>query len=180
VCKISLGSVFNSKSSYDQLALTSLENFIADVLLRGNIINCEELIIVEGQSAFRLCINLTVLSVDGNLKDALLRSALSALSEVQLPTPVISNKNNVKLDFASITRKISVKNAVPVTLGIFEEIYFVDPTSQEEGVMDGSLMCVVDPLDGTVYYSELDSNGISKQSLTEMYSVCKSFSMHNQ
>jgi len=93
---------------------------------------------------------------------------------VKLPA-AISSPTGVELDFGrafpyccsffllilyglDVTRKLTVVPVIPVTIGVFEDYYFIDPSLQEEEAMDGYLSCIINPVDGTICYSVMVSN----------------------
>jgi exosome complex RNA-binding protein Rrp42 (RNase PH superfamily) len=52
-------------------------------------------------------------------------------------------------------KTLTTNFVVPFTIGIFGEYQIVDPTLDEEMVMDGVMFCVIHPGSGVEVFSEL-------------------------
>jgi exosome complex component RRP43 len=151
----------NGKTSMPTEA-SVLESFVRRTLLQSGIVELSDLCIQEGKSAWKILISIVCLNHDGNMEDAAFLSAVTALSNTQLPRIVISsqgivylkdvddNRNNTTDD----TMKLAVDSfdkstlklrciPVPLSIGMFDGKLLVDPSGEEELVLDGILTLIV-------------------------------------
>ena len=139
-----------------------LESFVKRSLLSSNLVDLEELGLEEGKSAWKVHVSCVVLNHEGNIVDACILGAVSALLDLRLPLVKFVTKNGKEIvqllstddgpspDAMSDERKGAQLNLntipVPLTVGIFEDKMLVDPTMEEEDVCDGMITVIVDAL----------------------------------
>jgi len=136
---------------------------------KGSILDLEQLGIEEHKSAWRIVVSIMVLNYDGNIEDAAFLAAVAALKDTVLP-PVKTvrdvNGNEILAldsDFQDMEltalKEVKMRGKqiqldcipIPLTVGLFimnddeKENYkiLVDPTGQEEEVLDGIMSIVV-------------------------------------
>lgn len=176
---VGLGPVC-SASRYEQRGKSSdaykLESDLLAVMNDGDVIDLAQLCIERERFAYRLCVAVTCLSDAGGLFDAALLSVVTALADTALPTPSII-AGEVCVSFAE-TKPLALKyRPVPITLGIFEGNYLVDPHADELGVVDVVVTSAFHP-DGTVaYWTHVDRSGkgLSQTELLAAVRACGTY-----
>jgi len=141
-----------------------LESFVKRSLLSSKLVDLKELGLQEGKSAWKVHVSCVVLNHEGNIVDACLLGAVSALLDLRLPLVKFGTKNGKEIvqllgtdcDQSKSTgtmndgRKgvqLNLKTIpIPLTVGIFEDKMLVDPTMEEEDVCDGMITVIVDAL----------------------------------
>jgi len=66
-----------------------IESFVQRTLVRSGIVELSDLGIQEGKIAWKLVVSIVCLNHDGNIEDASLLAALTALSDTKLPPTAI-------------------------------------------------------------------------------------------
>ena len=133
---------------------STVESFVQRTLLRSGIVDLSDLCIQEGKCAWKLRVSIVCLNHDGNIEDAALLSAVTALSDTKLPATVISSDGIVSIANDSendedgknllSSRPLKLRYVpVPLTIGMFDGKLLVDPSSEEETVLDGLLTVVM-------------------------------------
>jgi exosome complex component RRP42 len=111
-------------------------------------IDVKRLCIEHGKRAWSVNVDICTLNADGNVYDACALAALVALSQTRLPAidPITQTINYQEKtnEFLELTCK-----PVAVTLYKIQDQIFVDPTSQEENLLDSRLTITVKE-DGTI------------------------------
>jgi exosome complex component RRP43 len=125
-----------------------IESILNELLMIGKIVDLTQLCIIPGKCAFRLCVHILCLSHRGNLLDAAIIGAISALKGVKLPEPVFAGGNvsvtrarTKQLEVLSSGR--STQTVVPISLGLFDGQWLVDLEEGEELLMEANLTCVL-------------------------------------
>ncbi len=119
---------------------------LARVVDRGvresEMVDLSELCLVEGKSVYTVFIDVNILNVDGNLFDATSYAVVSALRTAKMP------KFEVDGDKVSNTGKVIAvpvrKTPVSITIAKIGESLVVDPTDEEEAVMDARITLTTD------------------------------------
>ena len=107
----------------------------AYVSVSAQVLDREELCVTEGQAAWKLRLDVTCFSHDGNLTDAALIAATAALQDVHIPELVLNESGHFCSDPSRVPRPLRLsKLAVPLTCGVFDGAVMVDPTDEEERV----------------------------------------------
>lgn len=137
----------------------SLQSFVKRTIISSNMIDLKQLCIFEGKAAWKIDVSCIVVNHDGNVVDAFLLGAVSALMDLTLPQvkmnkvdgqeivelvasdedvlkPKSSMVGGKKLDFQKLV--------VPLTIGFFGGKMLVDPTLEEESLCEGMITVVVD------------------------------------
>jgi exosome complex RNA-binding protein Rrp42 (RNase PH superfamily) len=148
-------------------------------------LDLEQLTIVPGRSAFRLCVGVQVLNAAGNLMDACLTACTAALLDTNVPINPVIDSGKVWLPAKEDTEYKRLRMpTIPVSLtagvwykqhdgfdkkGNFQ--WIVDPDSAEESVLDSFLTVVVnaaEPNKAEVLSIDLSSITGSGIRMTEM------------
>jgi exosome complex RNA-binding protein Rrp42 (RNase PH superfamily) len=127
-------------------------------------VDLKELGLQEGKSAWKVHVSCVVLNHEGNIVDACLLGAVSALLDLRLPLVKFGTKNGKEIVQLLGTNcdqskspgtmndgrkgiQLNLKTIpIPLTVGIFENKMLVDPTMEEEEVCDGMITVIVDAL----------------------------------
>jgi exosome complex component RRP42 len=114
---------------------------IARVVDRGiresKVIDFQKLCVKEGEQCWVVLIDVMTINVDGNLFDAAALGALIALKEARIPK--IENDRVVYKELTKEKLPLSKKDPVSVTVCKIGNTYIVDPTAEEEKVVDARL-----------------------------------------
>jgi len=111
-----------------------LENFLKTVLVSDHVIDLSQLCVVKGKLAFRLEVHISVLCNRGNLRDAILLAAVTALQDTTLPEPDLSRADIV---FTCESSRALQLKALPISITVawFENCWLVDPSDLEEAAV---------------------------------------------
>ena len=120
-----------------------IEAILKDLLKRSSLLDLTHLCIQEGDYAFRLKVNLLCLSYAGNLVDVCILALTTALSQTKLPSVKVENDRVVIDVLKAPTLIVLYKMPIPVTLGLFENVFLVDPSAEEEEHLDGRFVAVL-------------------------------------
>jgi exosome complex component RRP42 len=124
---------------------------LARVVDRGlrsaEILEFDKLVLIEGKDVYMVFVDLYVLSYDGNLIDAAALGATAALRTTKRP---IHKVKDGKIETTDKTKALKLrKEPLAVTMGKIRNSLIVDPTADEEEVMDARLTITLDE-DGNV------------------------------
>lgn len=112
---------------------------LARVVDRGvresQIINLKDLCLVEGKNVLAIFIDISVLNVDGNLFDASSYAAIAALLTTTMPKYKVT-KDKVVEDTGKQISLPTKLIPVSVTMALLNNTLIVDPTLDEESIMD--------------------------------------------
>ena len=166
---VQLGSlcsqIFDNTKAKPDLAY-KIEQVLDDLISKGSLIDLSQLVIVENVYAFRLCISITIVSMDGNLLDAVIVACMHALKTTNVPLAVdIGDKNQTDSkglkEFGISTKQVNPltlhTTLVPVTCGIYgpSNYCIMDLDKQEEDVVRHVATIVFDANDNVVYMSNV-------------------------
>ncbi len=100
-------------------------------------IDTKQLCITPGEKAWTVCIDICTINVDGNLFDAAALAAFAALKDTRFPTV----NDNGSIDYREKTDKKLplLKDPISVTVMSLGNYLFVDPTPEEESIIDSRL-----------------------------------------
>lgn len=140
---------------------------LARVVDRGlrssELIDMKNLAITKGEKVQMIFIDLFVLNYDGNLIDASAAGALTAL--INANTPIYKTKKG-KQEITEETEKLKIlKKPVAVTIAKIGKEFIVDPTADEEEVLDARLTITLDEENNVVTLQKSGSAGLTKEEL---------------
>lgn len=166
---VQLGSVcsqiYDNTKAKPDLAYT-IEQVLDELICKGSVIDLSQLVIVENVYAFRLCVSITIVSMDGNLLDTVILACMHALNSTNVPLAVDtgdkSQKDNKVLKEFGISTKLSNPlllhtKLVPVTCGVYgpSNYCIFDLDKQEEDIIQNTVTVVFDANDNIVFMSNV-------------------------
>jgi len=122
---------------------------LARVVDRGvresEMVDLSKLVLIAGKSVYTVFVDVNILNVDGNLFDATSYAVVSALRTAKIP------KFEADGDKVTNTGKLMPlpvqKTPVSVTMARIGSVIVVDPTAEEEAVMDARITLTTDDED---------------------------------
>jgi|Deesub1362B_J571_1020462.scaffolds.fasta_scaffold00004_156 exosome complex component RRP42 len=133
----------------------------------SEMIDLSKLVITPGEKVLKLFIDFNILNDDGNLVDAAMLAAVSALLTTKYPNPEkVAELENDRAELKDVERIPLPIRDIPmtVTIGIINNRYIVDPTLPEEIAADALLsvthtkndeICAMQLLRGELDYNQL-------------------------
>ncbi len=108
-------------------------------------VELDKLVIIPGEKVWVVWVDIYVLDHDGNLFDASMLASTAALLTAKIPAHEVKEDGTVEIIRGQYAEPLPVKTkVVSVTLGIFGDIFVVDPNLEEEIVGDGRLFVAFD------------------------------------
>ena len=141
---VSFGPICSSKYDWGKSDEASvIEMLLGQIYSNSNVIDVEQLCIELGKYAFKLEINLVCICNDGNVLDACILAATAALRSIKIPAiQIVDNKLVVNKNLPTSELKLRCL-PIPITIGIFNNIFLLDPSCEEESYIDGKYTAVV-------------------------------------
>ena len=103
------------------------------------VIDLEKLALIPGEKVWIVWVDIYILNHDGNLLDASALAAMAALMTTRIPKVEVGEKE-VKVDKKVKTSSLPLNHrVVTVTVGKLGEYLLVDPTEDEELVLDAKI-----------------------------------------
>ena len=148
---------------------------LARVVDRGlrsaEILNLEKLCLVEGKIVYMVYVDLFVLNYDGNLIDCAGLAAIAALKAAKLPVYTVKD-DTVKKTAKTKAIKL-VREPLPITVAKIGSHMLVDPSADEEDVLDGRLTITLDEKDLVCTIQKAGSVGFSFEELQKAINIAK-------
>ncbi|XXG54495.1 hypothetical protein AAC387_Pa03g2359 [Persea americana] len=131
---------------------------LSDVILSSGMVNLKELSLISGKAAWMAYLDIYCLDADGALFDAALLSAVAAFSHLHLPPVSVNDDgrvvtmskeqvegNSAKEPVNKERRKLTL-NSIPFSLTciLYKKYILVDPTAEEESIMESLVTVVLD------------------------------------
>jgi exosome complex component RRP42 len=140
---------------------------LARVVDRGmrsaEIIDMKKLCVRSGQDVYVIFVDLYVLNYDGNLIDACAIGAISALEDAKIPVFKVTNG---VISQTNKTKKLELKSKpIAVTFVIIGDNLIIDPTEDEEEVMDARLTVTINENGNVTTLQKSGSTGISLETI---------------
>ncbi len=122
---------------------TELARVVDRSLREIRAVDLSKLAIIPGKKVWEIWVDIYVLDHDGNLLDASMLAAMAALSSAKMPEAVVEGEE-VKLNREKLKDPVPVKHRVViVTVGKIDGYLIVDPTLEEESLLDARLAIAV-------------------------------------
>ncbi len=103
------------------------------------VIDLEKLALIPGEKVWIIWVDIYVLNHDGNLLDASALAAMAALMTTKIPRVEVG-ENEVKVDKSVKTSSLPLNHrVVTVTVGKLGDYLLIDPTEDEELVLDAKI-----------------------------------------
>ncbi|CAH0519463.1 unnamed protein product [Peronospora belbahrii] len=112
----------------------SIGSQLTRIILGSRVVEMESLSIVNGQSAWKLVIDVYCINHDGNVLDAALVSIMAALRTLKLPVTSINEADNVvSIVPNGDATPLRVEHcAYATSFAVVDDTVLIDPTSDEE------------------------------------------------
>jgi len=152
---------------------------LARVVDRGlrsaKILDFKKLCLIEGSKVYMVFVDIYVLSFDGNLIDAAALAAISALATAK------RSVHKVKAGKIELTKRKQalklVKKPLAVTLAKIGESLLVDPTADEEEILDARLTVTFDEDGNICTIQKGGPEGLTMDELKRSLEIAKAKSM---
>lgn len=148
---------------------------LARVVDRGlrsaELLELEKLCLVEGKTVYMIFIDLFVLNYDGNLIDCAGLAAIAALKATKLP--VYTVKNGVVKKTAKTKSVKLLREPIPITVAKIGKHMLVDPSADEEDVLDGRITITLDEKNTVCTAQKAGSVGFSFEELQKAINIAK-------
>mmetsp|Transcript_12726 Transcript_12726/g.28089 ORF Transcript_12726/g.28089 Transcript_12726/m.28089 type:complete len:280 (-) Transcript_12726:1105-1944(-) len=131
----------------------SVGSFVGRTIRASGAIDPAGLCIEAGRSAWKVRVDVLVLDCGGNLADAAFVAAVAALSDTKIPEDIVVSEEDgsVAIKAESATRPLVLRTLpVPLTVGIFDGQFLVDPLNDEEALIS-SFVTVVANSKGQIF-----------------------------
>ncbi len=103
-------------------------------------VRLEDLVIIPGKKVWIVFNDIYLLDHDGNIIDAGMLSSMLALNTARLPSITGIEGENIIVDKRKKDKPLALNlNVVTVTIGIIDEYLIVDPSLEEELVLDAKI-----------------------------------------
>jgi len=114
---------------------------VVDRALReSQAIDLEKLVIIPGDKVWVVWVDINVLDHDGNLFDASMLAAMAALMDAKIPQHEVLEDGSVKIIGPPVEPLPVRKKVVSVTIGALGNVFLVDPSLEEEAVLDARIV----------------------------------------
>jgi exosome complex component RRP42 len=136
-----LASAYSEPGPPDEDAI-ELARVVDRGVRESEMIDLAKLVIVEGKTVYSVFVDVNVLNIDGNLFDATSYAVVSALLTAKMPRYKAEN-NEAKNTGEMVDVPLS-KVPVSITIARIGNALVVDPTAEEEAVMDARITLTTD------------------------------------
>lgn len=146
---------------------------LARVVDRGlrsaEILDLEDLALVSGEKVIMVFVDLHVLNYDGNLIDASAAGAMAALMKAKKP---VYNVEDGKAEKTDEWKELELqRKPIAVTLVKIGENWIVDPSADEEEVMDTRLTITLDEEENVTTLQKTGSVGLKLDEIKEAINI---------
>lgn len=127
----------------------SIQERINSALEASTAVDLEDLCIDPGRAAWCIYLDVYILDAAGALLDTALLAAVACLANINLPSVTVNEQGTVvsatQPEEATSLRKLSLRSLpFSVTCGTFSNRLIVDPTSEEEALLQATISTIVD------------------------------------
>ena len=126
----------------------SAEQRIKSCLEASCAVHLEDLCIDTGKAAWCAYLDIYILNAAGSLLDTALLAAMAALASTRLPHVVMNEQGKVvsaPTEKQTSSARLNLHSLpVAVSSGTFQDKLIVDPTADEEALLDNSIVIIVD------------------------------------
>ena len=140
-------------------------------LLSAKILDFTKLSLIDGSKVYMVFVDIYVLSYDGNLFDAASLAAMAALKTTKKPVHTVKS-GVIKLTKKTQALKI-LRSPLAVTLAKIGDSFLVDPTADEEEVLDARLTVTFDEDGNICTIQKGGSDGITVEELHAALDLAK-------
>ncbi|MEM0380560.1 MAG: exosome complex protein Rrp42 [Desulfurococcaceae archaeon] len=150
-------------------------------LRESEAIKLDELVIIPGKVVWIVFNDLYLLDHDGNIIDAGMLSSILALNLTKIPDVVIEGER-VIVNRENKSKQLPINlNVLSTTIGVYEDYLIVDPSLDEELILDSTLIVAVDEKGRVVGLQKTGSRSISRRLLEQAIELAikKSIELHD-
>ncbi len=151
-------------------------------LREPRVIDLEDLTIMPGKKVWIIFNDLYLLDHDGNIVDAGVLSTILALNLTKIPKITIEEEDRIVIDRFNREKPLPINlNVVTVTVGIFNDYLLIDPSLDEELVLDSRITFAVDEKERIVGLQRMGMKGIKMNLFEEAMDLAikKSRELHD-
>jgi len=143
-------------------------------LVAEDMVDVAALCVAPGRAVFVLACDLMCLDDDGNVMDACLLALIGALKHLRLPSMLVLEDQVARHPDAPSHAGLALRiDPVPLTCGVFEGSLLVDPSADEESVMDGSVTVIVDARSGDCAVCKPGGPPLPMDAVQSLLAACK-------
>jgi exosome complex component RRP42 len=143
---------------------TELARIVDRGIRESEMIDLEKLCIKEGEKAWEVFVDIQMINHDGNLIDASALAAVAALRITKVPKleddKIIRDKFEMKLPL--------LHTPITVTVGKFSDKFIVDPSMEEEEVLDSKISVAVMENGNICAMQKSGEGSLSMEDINEM------------
>ena len=144
----SLASSHHRPGRFSEEAV-SIQERINSALEASTAVDLEDLCIDPGRAAWCIYLDVYILEAAGALLDTALLAAVACLANIHLPSVTVNEQGNVvsatQPEEATSLRKLDLRSLpFSVTCGTFSNRLIVDPTSEEEALLQATISTIID------------------------------------
>ena len=147
-------------------------------LRSAEILEFEKLCLIPGKKVYLVFVDLHIINYDGNLIDCSAMAALAALKKAKLPGYKVE-KDTVVPTGKSKLLKI-VREPIAVTLAKIGDQIIVDPTADEEDVLDVRLTVTLDEKNNICTLQKSGSEGLTVAEIQKAINIAKEKAAENR
>ncbi len=135
-------------------------------------VKLDELVIIPGKKVWLVFNDIYLLDHDGNIIDAGMMSSMLALNNARIPSIVSIEGDNIVIDKKVKEKPLGINvNVVAVTIGLIDEYILVDPTLEEELVLDSKITIGIDENNRVVGIQKTGMRGIKPSTLENIVDI---------
>jgi len=142
---------------------TELARVVDRGLRSAEILDMKKLCLVKGKAVYMVHVDIYVLSYDGNLIDCSAMAAIAAMKTAKMPVYTVKD-GNVKLTKKTKAVKIR-KEPLAVSIVKIGDSLLVDPSADEEEVMDARITVTLDEKGNVCTIQKAGSVGFTRDEL---------------
>jgi len=130
-------------------------------LREPRVIKLDELVLIPGKKVWIVFDDLYLLDHDGNIIDAGMLASILALNTAKIPEVIVESEDKITVNYENRVKPLPLNiNVVTVTIGVHGEILLVDPSLDEESILDCKLVFAVDEKNRIVGLQKMGMKGI--------------------
>jgi len=130
-------------------------------LREPKVIKLDELVLIPGKKVWIVYDDLYLLDHDGNIIDAGMLASILALNTAKIPEAIVESEDKITVNYENRVKPLPLNiNVVTVTIGVYSDILLVDPSLDEESILDCKLVFAVDEKNRIVGLQKMGMKGV--------------------
>ncbi|KAF0931963.1 hypothetical protein E2562_007464 [Oryza meyeriana var. granulata] len=158
---------------------------LENILMSSGMLNLKELCLISGKDSWLAYLDVYCLNADGSLFDAALISAVAAFIHLEIPLVSVGddgrvftvggNEGKTKYELVNIVKRNLTFTNIPfsLTCALHKDSVLVDPTAEEESIIETSVTVVLDSSDQIVSIQKPGGAVTSMATIKECISLAK-------